>query len=67
MGWEVLIRGEWVVSVEGVVLAAVPRKESMKACGKMLRHCRQMDTGYKRGWCENCRTFIVTGSQAWGE
>lgn len=26
-----------------------------------------MDTGYKRGWCENCRTLIVTGSQARGD
>lgn len=30
-----MIRREWVVSVEGAVLATVPRKESMKACGKM--------------------------------
>lgn len=27
-GWEVLIRGEWVVSVRGMVLEAVARKDS---------------------------------------
>lgn len=50
MGWEVLIRGEWVVPVRGMVLEAVARKESMKACGKMAEMLQTNGHGYKRGW-----------------
>lgn len=62
MGWEVLIRGEWVVSVRG---ATVARKESMKACGKMAEMLQTKGHRVQEGVVENCGTLSATGSQAW--
>lgn len=35
IGWDMLIREEWVVSGEGKVIVTVPGKEAMRVCGKM--------------------------------
>lgn len=48
---------EWVVSVEGVALAAVPRKEAMRACGKMPGTLQTNGRGVQEGVVRKLQNF----------